>query len=182
MPSSSTLGLKTAFLSKNAIFSPNIELEGIARQVVEASRLGICACFGNWGRNRGGYNFQFFSWLTLMHIFAVHIVLAYWHLQRDMVVRRCLPKKLNVLLWAHKRKFDHIYMGGILSWRSKSLFYTLLRHILKKKSNFYAWLGVVRPWWWGVWWGAGGRGGKYLHVHSNHDRAAHTTVFITICS
>ena len=47
MPSSSTLGLKTAFLSKNAIFSPNIELEGIARQVVEASRLGICACFGN---------------------------------------------------------------------------------------------------------------------------------------
>ena len=47
MPSSSTLGLKTAFLSKNSIFSPNIEIEGIARQVVEASRLGSCACFGN---------------------------------------------------------------------------------------------------------------------------------------
>ena len=68
MPSSSILGLKMAFLLKKAVFSPNVELEGIARQVVEASRLGSCACFGNWGRNRGGYNFQIFSWLTLLHI------------------------------------------------------------------------------------------------------------------
>ena len=37
MPSSSTLGLKMAFLLKKAVFSPNVELDGIARQVVEAS-------------------------------------------------------------------------------------------------------------------------------------------------
>ena len=47
MPSSSTLGLKMAFLLKKAVFSPNVELDGIARQVVEASHLGNCACFGN---------------------------------------------------------------------------------------------------------------------------------------
>ena len=34
-----------AFLLKKAVFSPNVELEGIARQVVEASHLGSCACF-----------------------------------------------------------------------------------------------------------------------------------------
>ena len=45
--SSSTLGLKMVFLLKKAVFSPNVELDGIARQVVEASRLGNCACFGN---------------------------------------------------------------------------------------------------------------------------------------
>ena len=47
MPSSSILVLKMAFMLKKAVFSPNVELEGIARQVVEASRLGSCACFGN---------------------------------------------------------------------------------------------------------------------------------------
>ena len=41
------------FLSKNAIFRPNIELEAIARQPVEASREVICAYFGNIGRNSG---------------------------------------------------------------------------------------------------------------------------------
>ena len=47
IPSSSILGLKIEFLLKKAVFSPNVELDGIARQVVVASRLGNCACFGN---------------------------------------------------------------------------------------------------------------------------------------
>ena len=47
IPSSSIVGLKMEFLLKKAVFSPNVELEGIARQVVEAWRLGSCACFGN---------------------------------------------------------------------------------------------------------------------------------------
>ena len=49
--SSSVLGLKIAFLDKIVIFRPNIELEAIARQSVEASREVICAYFGNIGRN-----------------------------------------------------------------------------------------------------------------------------------
>ena len=40
-----------AFLDKNAIFRPNIELEAIARQSVEASREVDCAHFSNIGRN-----------------------------------------------------------------------------------------------------------------------------------
>ena len=40
-------------LSKNAIFRPNIELEAIARQSVDASREVDCAYFGNIGRNSG---------------------------------------------------------------------------------------------------------------------------------
>ena len=40
-----------AFSSKNAIFRPNIQLEAIARQPVEALREVICAYFGNIGRN-----------------------------------------------------------------------------------------------------------------------------------
>ena len=41
IPASSTFGLKVAFFDKNAIFSPNIELAGIARECVEASRLAL---------------------------------------------------------------------------------------------------------------------------------------------
>ena len=51
--SSSVLGLKIAFLDKIVIFRPNIELEAIARQSVEASREVDCAYFGNIGRNSG---------------------------------------------------------------------------------------------------------------------------------
>ena len=51
--SSSVLGLKIAFLDKIVIFRPNIELEAIARQYVEASREVDCAYFGNIGRNSG---------------------------------------------------------------------------------------------------------------------------------
>ena len=40
-------------MDKIAIFRPNIELEAIARQSVEASRKVICAYFGNIGRNSG---------------------------------------------------------------------------------------------------------------------------------
>ena len=39
IPPSSILGLKIAFLDKKIIFSTNIELAGIARQSIEASRL-----------------------------------------------------------------------------------------------------------------------------------------------
>ena len=42
-----------AFLVKIAIFRPNIELEGIGIQSVEAKREVICAYFGNIGRNSG---------------------------------------------------------------------------------------------------------------------------------
>ena len=41
-----------AFMEKNAIFRPHIELEAIARQSVEASLEVFCAYFGNIGRNR----------------------------------------------------------------------------------------------------------------------------------
>ena len=58
--SSSILGLKMAFLDKNAIFRPYFELEAIARQSVEASRLVICAYFGNIGRNSGYFLFRIF--------------------------------------------------------------------------------------------------------------------------
>ena len=51
--SSSIFGLKMAFSDKNAIFRPNIELEEIARQYVEAPREVSCAYFGNVGRNNG---------------------------------------------------------------------------------------------------------------------------------
>ena len=51
--SSSVLGLKIAFLDKIVIFRPNIELEAIARQSIEASREFDCAYFGNIGRNSG---------------------------------------------------------------------------------------------------------------------------------
>ena len=49
-----------AFLSKNAIFRPNIELEAIARQSVEASREVICAYFGNIDRNSGYFLLRIF--------------------------------------------------------------------------------------------------------------------------
>ena len=42
-----------AFLVKIAIFRPNIELEEIGRQSVEAKREVICAYFSNIGRNSG---------------------------------------------------------------------------------------------------------------------------------
>ena len=51
--SSSVLGLKIAILDKIVIFSPNIELEAIARQSVDASREVDCAYFGNIDRNSG---------------------------------------------------------------------------------------------------------------------------------
>ena len=40
-------------MDKIVIFRPNIELEAIARQSVEASREVDCAYFGNIGRNSG---------------------------------------------------------------------------------------------------------------------------------
>ena len=49
-----------AFLDKNTIFRPHIELEAMAIQSVEASREVICASFGNIGRN---------SWYFLLPIF-----------------------------------------------------------------------------------------------------------------
>ena len=68
--SSSVLGLKIAFLDKIVIFRPNIELEAIARQSVEASREVDCAYFGNIGRNSGYFLLLIFlgSYLTV-HLF-----------------------------------------------------------------------------------------------------------------
>ena len=65
--SSSVLGLKIAFLDKIVIFRPNIELEAIARQSVEASRKVICAYFGNIGRNSRYFLYPIFlgSYLSL---------------------------------------------------------------------------------------------------------------------
>ena len=65
--SSSVLGLKIAFLDKIVIFRPNIELEAIARQSVEASRKVDCAYFGNIGRNSGYFLLPIFlgSYLTV---------------------------------------------------------------------------------------------------------------------
>ena len=63
---------------KKAIFRPNIELEAIARQSVEASREVDCAYFGNIGRNSGYFLLPRFlgsylngqagqdSWFTLL--------------------------------------------------------------------------------------------------------------------
>ena len=59
--SSSVLGLKIAFLDKNAIFRPYFELEAIARQSVQASRKVSCAYFGNIGRNSGYFLLPIFS-------------------------------------------------------------------------------------------------------------------------
>ena len=49
-----------AFLVKIAIFRPNIELEGIGRQSVEAKREVICAYFGNIDRNSGYFLLRIF--------------------------------------------------------------------------------------------------------------------------
>ena len=51
--SSSVLGLKIAFLVKIVILRPNIELEAIARQSVDASCEVDCAYFSHIGRNSG---------------------------------------------------------------------------------------------------------------------------------
>ena len=70
--SSSVLGLKMAFLDKIATFRPNIELEAIARQSVEASRKVICAYFGMIGRNSRYLNLN-------AHCFKVSIFdLLFW--------------------------------------------------------------------------------------------------------
>ena len=37
---------ENGIFAQKTVFSPNVELEGIARQVVEASHLGSNACFG----------------------------------------------------------------------------------------------------------------------------------------
>ena len=60
--------LKMAFLVKIAIFRPNIELEAIARQSVEASCEVVCAYFGNIGRNSG----YFFLPIFLGSYLSVH--------------------------------------------------------------------------------------------------------------
>ena len=53
-------------MDKIVIFRPNIELEAIARQSVEASREVDCAYFGNIGRNSGYFLLPIFlgSYLT----------------------------------------------------------------------------------------------------------------------
>ena len=65
-----------AFLDKNAIFRPHMELEAIARQSVEASREVICAYFGNMGRNNGYFLLPIFlgSYLT-MHACMLNIAI-----------------------------------------------------------------------------------------------------------
>ena len=40
---------------------PNVELEGKARQSIENSCLGSCACFSNLGRSRGGVKLFFLA-------------------------------------------------------------------------------------------------------------------------
>ena len=59
-----------AFLEKIATFRPNIELEAIARQSIEALREVDCAYFSNIGRNSG----YFFLPILLGSYLSVHLL------------------------------------------------------------------------------------------------------------
>ena len=52
--------LKLHFFTQTATFILNVELEAIARQSVEASRLDICDSICNIGRNCHGTFFHYF--------------------------------------------------------------------------------------------------------------------------
>ena len=131
--SSSICGLKMAFLSKNAIFRPNIELEAIARQPVEASREVICAHFGNIGRNSGYFLLPIFLGSYLI----VHPPTIRRQEVEGAVHRPCLAGGAVV---KHRR-------AGLCSEGGAVLTSLQLNERVKGEGAGSAWLLIVRYRW-----------------------------------